>query len=378
MISPKKNNCCGCGACVSVCPTQAIKLTPDKLGFLYPTVNTRKCVNCEKCDRICPLGEDAKPTESPIRKVFAARNKDIATIEGSRSGGIFPALAQKVIEQGGVVYGAGFGNNFSVKHKRAETIEAIQELRGSKYSQSDMTGIYQLVKQDLQNGRMVLFSGTACQISGLLRTIGSYHKNNLILVDIICHGVSSPAVWQDYLDFIKRKEHKPLVEVCFRDKKIFGWSGIHKESFVFSNGKRKTYDYNYYSDLHMRECCHECHFASLDRVSDITLGDFWGWEKCCPPNFNSDDRGCSLIICNTDFGLAHIEGITNQVYLIPVDSNDYIQPNLQYPTPKSELADDFQRDYIGKGFRYVRRHYGVVGLKYQWLRVINFLKRHLK
>lgn len=230
------SDCCGCTACASICAHDAISMEPDALGFLYPKVDASKCVECGLCEKVCQFNDNYDRSlnlKEPI--AYAARHKDINEVMKSRSGAAFVAISDYVLEQGGVVYGAGYKDHFRVAHKRATTKEERDEFRGSKYVQSDLTGVFRLVKEDLKNGLTVLFSGTPCQTAGLNSYVGKKLRENLILVDIVCHGVPGPFLWRDYLAFIEKKQGGTISVVNFRDKELFGWKA-HHESFKFVKG----------------------------------------------------------------------------------------------------------------------------------------------
>ena len=229
-------DCCGCTACASICAHDAITMEPDALGFLYPKVDELRCVECGLCEKVCQFNDQYDTSLNlPKPIAYAARHKDMDEVMKSRSGAAFVAISDYVLEQGGVVYGAGYTDHFRVVHKRAATKEERDEFRGSKYVQSDLTGVFQKVKTDLKNGLTVLFSGTPCQTSGLNSYVGKKLRNKLILVDIVCHGVPGPYLWRDYLSYIENKQGDEIILVNFRDKGIFGWKA-HKESFIFKMG----------------------------------------------------------------------------------------------------------------------------------------------
>lgn len=232
-------DCCGCTACASICAHDAITMEPDTLGFLYPKVDESKCVDCGLCDKVCQFNDNYDRSlnlEKPI--AYAARHKDINEVMKSRSGAAFVAISDYILEQGGVIYGAGYKDHFRVAHKRATTKEERDEFRGSKYVQSDLTGVFRQVKEDLKNGLTVLFSGTPCQTSGLNAYVGKRLRENLILVDIVCHGVPGPFLWRDYIAYLERKQGDQIVTVNFRDKELYGWKA-HKESYIFKMGGAK-------------------------------------------------------------------------------------------------------------------------------------------
>ena len=227
-------DCCGCTACESICTHDAISMKPDALGFLYPEVNVNKCVNCGLCEKVCAFNDYYdKSLNLPTPNVYAARHKDINQVMMSRSGAVFAAISDYVLECGGVVYGVGYKEHFRVCHKRATTKIERDEFRGSKYVQSDLSGIFRQVKQDLKDGYTVLFSGTPCQTSGLNSYIGKRYRENLLLVDIVCHGVPSPSIWADFIKDLEERKGFTITSVNFRDKKKFGWSA-HHETFTFN------------------------------------------------------------------------------------------------------------------------------------------------
>lgn len=229
-------DCCGCTACASICTHDAITMQPDALGFLYPEVDADKCVECGLCEKVCAFNDNYdKSLNLPVPEAYAARHKDMNEIMKSRSGAAFVAISDYILEQGGVVYGAGYKDHFRVAHKRAITKEQRDEFRGSKYVQSDLTGIFRRVKQDLKDGYTVLFSGTPCQTSGLNNYVGRKLRDNLVLIDIVCHGVPGPYIWRDYLTYLEKKHSDTIVMVNFRDKSLFGWKA-HRETIKFRGG----------------------------------------------------------------------------------------------------------------------------------------------
>ena len=354
MIKPDAYNCCGCGVCAEACGHSAIEMKKDELGFKIARVNEDRCIDCSLCDRICPFINNRCDNPNPV--AYAARHKNIEEVRRSRSGAIFVALSDYILENNGAIYGAGFGSNFVVTHKRADSGEIRDTFRGSKYAQSDMTGIYSLIKKDLRDGIPVLFSGTPCQVSAVNNYIPDSIKDKLYTIDIICHGVASPRVWKEFIDYIKKKEHIKLITVNFRDKNIFGWSGLHRESFVFSKNKVKTYPFTFYKSFLIRESCSRCPFTSLKRQGDVTLGDFWGWNNTIP-DFVNDDLGVSLILSNTAKGTMLLEEVKKDLNLRRIKLTDVLQPNLQYPTSRDPRSDEFKRDYANYGFNYVRKKY---------------------
>lgn len=232
-------DCCGCTACAAICPKDAIKMQPDKMGFLYPVINREVCIECGRCENVCEFNSHYNKSENLVEPLaYGARHKNIAEVATSRSGAAFIALSDVILNAGGVIYGVGYVDHFRVVHKRAVSRQERDEFKGSKYVQSDLRGIFRLVKKDLQAGLLVMFSGTPCQTAGLRSYIDSRLQANLFLVDIICHGVPSPYIWRDYLSYVEKKQGDKVIWVNFRDKEKFGWAA-HKETFKFGGGGTK-------------------------------------------------------------------------------------------------------------------------------------------
>lgn len=321
-----KENCCGCSACVQKCPKQCITLKEDNEGFLYPLVDKDKCIDCGLCEKVCPVlhqNESRKPL-----KVYAAINKNEEIRRQSSSGGVFTLLAEKIINEGGVVFGARFDDSWEVMHDYTDTIEGLAAFRGSKYVQSRIEDNFQKAENFLKEGRKVLFSGTPCQIAGLKSYLRKDY-GNLLAVDFICHGVPSPGVWRRYLkETIARQCEKKSVSsdpisnenarvesISFRDKR----SGWEKFSFALTlsattrNGIKNTvslcqvYHENLFmkgflADLFLRPSCHHCPTKNIKSGSDITIADFWKIEDIIP-DINSIDNGVSCLLLNTTNGI---------------------------------------------------------------------------
>lgn len=360
-------NCCGCTACASVCAHHAITMEPDVLGFLYPKVNNSKCVDCGLCDKVCQFNPDYDRSYNLSQAdAYAVRHKDINEIMNSRSGAAFVALSDYVLEHSGVVYGVGYEDHFRAVHKRAVTKGERDEFRKSKYVQSDLKDVFRQVKEDLKNGCLVLFSGTPCQTSGLRSYIGKSLQDNLLLVDIVCHGVPSPYVWRDYLDYVEKQKGEKAKIVNFRDKALFGWQ-IHKESILFGSGDIYTsasFKYLFYKHVMLRRSCGVCHFTNLTRPSDITIGDFWGWQKSVP-GFNDDDKGVSLVLVNTVKGRSLFEKIKSELDVRQVILENCLQPNLMHPSMEHPDRDKFEADFGRMDFRHIMDKYGDTGWRYK-------------
>ncbi len=375
-----KADCCGCTACASVCAHHAISMEPDAMGFLYPKVDTDKCTECGLCEKVCAFNPNYdRSLNLPEPQIYAARHKDMHEIETSRSGAAFIAISDYVLEQGGVVYGAGYAEHFRVVHKRAINKEERNEFKGSKYVQSDLRDIFPQIKEDLKQGLTVLFSGTPCQTAGLASFIGKRLREKLILVDIVCHGVPAPYIWRDYLAYLEKKYKQPIVEVNFRDKSRVGWSG-HIESFVFQDGTKKeskTYSYLFSKCIMMRPSCGKCHYTNFNRPSDFTLADYWGWEKLSP-DFNKDNKGCSLLLVNTEKGRHFLKYISIDLNLIVSNKILCLQPNLQIPSKPSDKSSLFEYLYIKHGFKKVAQKFSDLNYKSNIKKIIRKILKAIR
>jgi len=368
--------CCGCTACASICAHNAITMKPDALGFLYPEVDFDKCIDCKLCQKVCAFNDNYDTTENMAPLFYGARHRNHEFMRYSRSGAVFIALSDIILQEGGIIYGVGYGDHFKVVHKRAVTKDERDEFKGSKYVQSDLKDTFRQVKKDLVEGKIVLFSGTPCQTAGLHSFIPKRLRERLFLVDIICHATPSPYIWRDYLKYIESKEHKQIKFCYFRDK-THGWNAPHMEKFIFDDGSSKelyTYRYLFYSSLDTRWSCHSCHFTNLTRrPSDITIGDFWGIEKV-NPQFNSDNKGVSLVIVNSEKGKHLFAKCQSDLEIIKVEMKDTLQPNLLHPTPANPKRKAFEIDYLKKGFLYVAKKYGNIGWRYPLNQFISRVK----
>ncbi|MEE0985187.1 MAG: Coenzyme F420 hydrogenase/dehydrogenase, beta subunit C-terminal domain [Bacteroidaceae bacterium] len=360
-----RRDCCGCTACASICAHNAISMEPDAMGFKYPVVDDSKCVDCGLCEKVCAFNENYDKSlnlQEPL--AYGVRHKDMNEVATSRSGAAFIAISDWVLDNGGVVYGAGYTGHFQVVHKRATTKEARNEFKGSKYVQSDMNDVFRQVRTDLKAGLKVLFSGTPCQVAGLASFVGKKQRENLYLVDIVCHGVPAPNIWHDYLAYVEKKYNDTAIAVDFRDKTELGWAA-HRESFTFTSGKvhRNTYTYLFYEHIMFRPSCERCHYTNLYRPSDITIADFWGWEKT-DNTINTDDKGISLVFCNTSKGSDLCSVIKDSVNYVPVKLVDCLQPNLQHPSIMHRDCADFECRYKKHGFLHIAKRYGDLGWRY--------------
>lgn len=346
--------CSGCSACYAICGSEAISMAADAEGFLHPLIDPAKCVDCGLCAKACPALVCQSPRE-PLA-VFAAKANDDDLRMRSSSGGVFTLLSRAVIADGGIVFGAGFDHSdWRVVHKSAENEEELEDLRGSKYVQSDMGDTYKCVKAELRKNRNVLFTGTPCQIAGLRLFLGKEY-DNLLLVDVICHAAPSPLAWRKYLenrlatDCADRTGGlKDIMSISFR-RKNSGWKR-YSLSLRFANDeeylKRQTQDTflrGFLSELYNRPSCHQCSLRELKSGSDITIGDYWNVHEKFPEM--DDDKGTSLILLNTDKGKTAFNNIYKALTVTESDFFDAARINpaiVKSPAPHKNRNSFFKR-----------------------------------
>lgn len=321
-------NCSGCAACISACPCRAIDMKTGADGFRYASINMKKCVECGKCVKVCPMQsphEKGKP-----KKSYAAVMKDKSEVKKSTSGGIFFTIARNYIGSGGVVYGAAMSNDngdLSVRHIRAETIDEVNKCRGTKYIQSKTDGIYEKVQEDIEKGRKVLFSGTPCQVSALKNYLGRDY-DNMLTIDIVCHGVPSQEMFNGFLQEYEKRNAKRVLSFDFRSK-IHGWCCEHVAVTEEDRNIRYYYTYTlsylyfFLKSFIYRDSCYRCPYAGCERTSDLTIGDFWGVELTYPELLKkkefSDKDGISCVLCCTEKGLQTISSVKDGLVLAEVD-----------------------------------------------------------
>ncbi len=338
--------CVGCGGCVYVCPLNTIVMEYDAEGFLYPSVNEERCINCGECIKYCISASFKMDNNS--KKVYACWNKNDDIRLRSSSGGLFNAFAMNIIENGGVVYGASYKDDYlSVMHKRANKISHIASLMGSKYVQSDIQNSFDEIQHDLSKGIRVLFTGTPCEINAIRKMFGEKSKD-LLLVSVICHGCPSPKVYTKYIEAIKNKNTGIIRGVNFRNKKD-GWKnyrfvadfdmGQYSESFK-DNLYMRAFNYN----LILRPSCYNCK-QKLKDSSDITIGDFWGIEKYLPGiDF---DKGVSAVVIRTENGREFWNKIKNDIvytkmdYKVLMDNNPRIENSVMMNPNRKDFFENF-------------------------------------
>lgn len=362
IVIKKTEDCCGCAACLNVCPKDAIKMTEHAAGFIYPVVNTELCVNCGLCKTVCVFnkkgnGENDEPC------VYAGVINDRETLKNSSSGGVFSALATVVLQKKGVVFGAAWDKDFSLSHIAVESVEELSKLRGSKYVQSNIGTSFREAKKLLDKGVFVCYSGTPCQISGLK----SYLKkdyDNLLTVDIICHGVPSHKMFADDIMYVSGGNLSEISEIRFRDK-TYGWGT--KGSLVTNNKKIKynagTSPYYFYflkGEVY-RDSCYNCRFPAEKRQGDITLGDYWGIKTELIKKLGDIDAdlGVSCILVNNEKGKKWLNMAKETLLLTPTDRKSVEKRNGQLVRPSAPLPEhqNLLTGYITNGFSAFKNGY---------------------
>lgn len=327
------NKCCGCSACWNICPKLAIDFKENSEGFEYPVIDKDKCIDCGICITVCPA-INSQGKNNFKDEVFACANLNEQEQYNSSSGGVFTLLSKEVLNRSGVVYGAAFENAKVVKHIKIEREEDIAKIRGSKYLQSKMSSVYDSVKEDLELGKYVLFSGTPCQVGGIRNFLRKDYRK-LLLVDFICHGVPSPLVWRKYIDEYEKIINNKIVLVNFRNKKN-GWKNFNlclkdaSGKLFIEEHEKNVYMKGFLNELYLRPSCYNCSCKGTDRVSDITIGDFWGVDTIYPSFF--DNRGISVLKVNSDLGYEFFCDIKKHMKYIKVDVNDVIKHNPAFVT----------------------------------------------
>ena len=368
----KKEDCCACGACFNICPKNAIEMVTDEYGFKYPKINDKKCINCNACKRVCAY-QYVEEKNRPIA-VFVSARKDSEKIMKSASGGIFATLAEKVLNEKGIVFGSALveeNNVLEIKHIYIDRLKDLSKLVGSKYVQSDINIAYKKAKMFLTEGRKVLFSGTPCQVAGLKSFLGKSY-NNLLTMDIICHGVPNADFFRDYLKVLEKNFKGKVIDFKFRDKK-YGWglnsclkykkdnSILYKYFLV----DESTYYHMFLNAECYRENCYRCKYTNKNRTGDITIGDYWGIENEHPELLKENGgkldkyKGISAVIVNTENGKFWFNKCRNELYMYPSTFEQVAKANTQLRQPSSygKFRDKIMQIYKENGYEAVDKFY---------------------
>lgn len=359
--------CYGCHACQQICPHNAITMQANEEGFLYPHIDDSKCIDCALCENVCPTQDDnLKNIFNPTpKKVYAAWNNNLTERLLSTSGGIFYVLARHVINTQGIVYGVELNENLQAQHKRISTLEELKNIRGSKYVQSDIGNTFTQAKNDLQKGKKVLFSGTPCQIAGLKLFLRK-EFDNLLTVDLVCHGVPSPMIFKEHIQYIEKKENDKIINFKFRAKKCSGWRSYVQYIFKHRKPKYSFLGKDYYCHAfhqgHLnRESCYQCSFSSPKRVGDITLSDFWNGENYSKELKRQRKYGFNLVMCNTETGQKLVDCIADKVErrLFPAENAIKGDIRLRNTEVRSDFRSETYKIYREKGYAYMVDKYGL-------------------
>lgn len=317
--------CSGCTACANICPKEAITMKKGIDGFKHPVINQEKCINCGLCKKTCPV-LNTKNNNS-INKCYAAYCNDDEYTNNSSSGGLFSLIANYVLEENGIIIGAAFIENNKLNHIAISKKEELKKLKGSKYLQSDLKNIFKYIKENIKSTK-ILFVGTPCQVAGLKSFLNKDYEN-LITIDLFCHGVPSPKLFEKYVDYLEKKYNDKLIFYNFRDKST-GWD-TYSNTAAFKNTNmtelrtKNNYMELFLSDNALRESCYNCNFKLGNKYSDITLGDFWGIKEVYPEIYNK--KGVSAVIINTEKGQELFAKVSNKLTYKECSLGDIVERN---------------------------------------------------
>lgn len=335
-----ETKCCGCEACVNICPKQAITMQKNEKGFLYPVVDETKCIHCERCASVCKF-RHSELSNMRTPDVYAVVNQNKTDIHKSTSGGAFSVMARYVLENNGVVVGCAWDKEILPYHISVDSLDELEKLQGSKYVQSRIGDSFKVVKSELENGKKVLFSGTPCQCDGLRSYLGKEYEN-LICVELICHGVPSAEFWRAYVTLLENQLHGRILDIKFRDKKR-GWGALLHITYKNAKGSIKhkylstgeSYYYYYYWGGNLyRDSCYSCKYACLYRQSDYTIGDYWGIQRAHPDVDASG--GASVLLVNTDKGKNLLPELQKYMKIVPSTLDAATRENGQLVAASTE------------------------------------------
>ena len=345
------DKCTGCGACMNICPTGCVSMEPNRYGILHPVVNGIKCIECKKCIRICPSNNEA--TLLPAQKVYASWRKDEQQLKDSASGGI-GAVAEHWIANGGIVYGTAYDENFHPRIEAATTLDGIQKFKGSKYVQSETGFVYNEVREFLKQGKKVLFFGTPCQLAGLYSIVGRSF-DNLLTVEILCHGVSPDRYFQEEIEQLRKENGiDDFDNVSFRTNRWlldFSFAIWNKGQLIY---EKPAYENRYFASfltgLSLRESCYQCKYKSVKRLGDLLIGDFIGLGKNVPFEFSSAHK--SLVICMSENGSNFLNRCSEDLMLVErtIEEAIFEGRSLRESFPRHPKQREFQNIVVNKGF----------------------------
>lgn len=371
--------CTGCGACYNACPKKCISMKPNNEGFLYPEINIDECIKCRKCTNVCPIEKKVEKKSFEI-KVFAALTKNYDILLKSSSGGIFTVIANLIIENNGVVFGSIFDKDMQVEHIGINNKEQLKLLQGSKYVQSNTKNTFKDVEKFLKEGTKVLYSGTPCQIDGLKKYLRKEYEN-LITIDLICHGVPSQLFFDKYINYLEIKNKSKIDEIKFRNKKS-NTASLYPYMLTYKTNSKKIsiknpyldpFYYAFHKGMNLRESCYKCKYTNLNRVGDITLGDYWGVKEFHPNIENIN--GVSLMLINSSKGEKVFNKIKNEIIYEKSKLEFVACKNkcLSKPSERSIIRNYIYKELNQKGFKGIIKRY-LRPKKYIILKFKRFIK----
>ena len=324
----QKVNCSGCNACAEVCPKHCIEMVPDKKGFFYPKVDAVTCIDCGACEKVCPFQDGNIKLDTPLT-AYAAWNKDREQYLASSSGGAAHVFSSHIIKRGGVVYGCT-SEGMHIRHIRVDFLSKLSKLQGSKYVQSDVRGVFSLVKADLKAGKPVLFIGTPCEVAGLKKYIKRIPED-LYLVDLICHGVPSQQMLYEHINHILNG--RSAERLSFRKGQSFHIELTDQYGTVYSSEPHRDMYYRaFLGGISYRKSCYRCPFARKERVSDITIGDFWGLQNADSLPLKSEE-GISVLLPISEKGRRLIDMVKSDIHIYERSVEEAVEGNTQLYRP---------------------------------------------
>lgn len=345
----KKEECCGCGACAAVCNKRALHMISDDEGFRYPYINPDLCVQCGRCEKVCPIENGEEKTGNNLYFAAQAKNNEIRYT--SSSGGVFSVLAQFIFRQGGLVFGAGYNKKMEVVHQAAGDEKELERIKRTKYVQSNIEEVYQSVEERLKEGRWVLFCGTPCQARSLELFLGRDYER-LVVADLICYGVPSPGMWKSYVKYLEQEHGGRMTDFSFRDKR--NKDNGHVRSYIVEGVEYTASLYEdlycrmYFTNYTLRPSCHNCRFCTTERDGDFTIGDFWGIENVKPDA--DDGMGTSLVILHTDKAKDIWMQIRGELNWFACERSQALQPRLLTAPDKAEGRESLMKRYMTMPF----------------------------
>lgn len=324
----EKSSCCGCTACFNICPKNAVAMTSDSEGFLYPRVDTASCIDCGLCEKVCPIIHTPKAPERNTQGCII-RYRDPRIVENSTSGGAFTAFADYLLKKGYLIFGAGYDSDMRVVCKPADTAEKLSEMRGSKFVQSELDTVFSDIKKRLKIGEKVLFTGTPCQVAGLVSFLGE-KPDNLICIDFVCRGVASPGLWRNYLDMMEGRYRAKVVFARFKNKTYGYHAATMKVDFdngktYYASGRVDPMLKSFVSELASRPSCHDCAFKTVERVSDITMFDCYQFTPLT--KMPDDDKGYTCLMIHSQTGRELLDSVHANIDLYDADLDSMIELN---------------------------------------------------